>query len=105
MILINSKHRMGIHGLVSAKGTNASTPIDSGVGGGGGSGGAIYLQTSILEGNGEIKLDGGSGSSPGGGGGAGGAFFFLLKDFYNPGTYPENTINWKKGDPVILGGA
>ena len=41
-----------------------------------------------------ININGGDGSAPGGGGGAGGLFYFLLRDFYSPSQYPNNTINW-----------
>ena len=105
MILVNAEFKAQINGVISARGSDASVPLGNyPVGAGGGSGGAIFLQTAILEGEGQIEINGGKGSSPGGGGGAGGAFFFLLKDFYNPVTYPENTQNWKNGDPTILGG-
>ena len=49
-------------------------------------------------------MNGGNGSAPGGGGGAGGLFYFLLRDFYSPSKYPNNTISWEDGDPEILGG-
>lgn len=52
-----------------------------------------------------ININGGDGSAPGGGGGAGGLFYFLLRDFYSPSQYPNNTINWLDNDPIIIGGS
>ncbi len=64
----------------------------------------MYVHTTTLEGDGNLKINGGKGSSPGGGGGAGGAFYLVLKRFNEPDTFPGCTIGWKRGDPDILGG-
>lgn len=85
MILLNALNTTSIEGQIEAKGGDASEGTDQfSLGSGGGSGGSIFVETSVLAGSGDIKLSGGKGSAPGGGGGAGGAFFFLLRDFYNP---------------------
>ena len=108
MILINAKTAAKLEGTIYAKGLAGSRPTTSPeIGAGGGSGGIIYVLTSILEGDGSgrINMDGGKGSSPGGGGGAGGAFYLVLRNFQIPDSYPDCTISWKGGDPIIRGGA
>lgn len=105
MVLLNAKRKTTINGKIYAQGLDGSFPTTTPArGAGGGSGGIIYVQTSLLEGDGTIKVDGGKGSSPGGGGGAGGAFYLVLKHFQERSSYPNCTKNWTNGDPIIIGG-
>lgn len=104
-MLFNAKRKTTINGWVLAKGLEGSVPTTvPEIGAGGGSGGIVYVHTSVLEGRGIIEVDGGKGSSPGGGGGAGGAFYLVLKHFQDRSSYPNCTINWESGDPPIRGG-
>jgi hypothetical protein len=67
-----------VDGLISANGAPAAYE-----GGGGGSGGSLFLKTGVLAGAGLISADGGAGNLPNGGGGGGGrvALFFATNLF------------------------
>ena len=92
---MNVSGNLRVDGRISANGMNAGGP-----GGGGASGGSIWLSTGTISGTGVISVSGGNGGVPYGGGGAGGRIAI---------TYQSNaftgTIATHGGTGVVAGGA
>jgi len=84
-----------VNGLISANGSNGT-----GLAGGGGAGGSVYLTAGTFSGNGTITANGGAGANSLGGGGGGGRIA-ILANMYNFG----GTANCYGGGGGNYGGA
>lgn len=69
MVHLTATEKLVVDGDITANGESAS--VKSGTKCGGGSGGTIYIETPLLDGNGRLSAQGGHGRGGGGGGGGG----------------------------------
>jgi len=86
-IRLNISSTLLVNGKVSANGSNAIFSTGSSLGGGGGSGGSLYLNAQTLSGTGSLTAHGGDGlNATGGGGGGGGRIALTFFNYTFTGT-------------------